>query len=204
MIPLKEDPVSFGPQRDPNEPPWHFYNKDLFCLRHGNTETKKYVLSLHKIHVTHFPEDDLEEQLTRWVRKELNTFNKEAQLSIQHWKNTWHKIIYIKKHKKRSNPKEVYPDHKIGEVVRIKNEKEYGQDFMEEIILGIERYQIKINLTAPTLIIPSIKNLEPFSIITDPFIGIVYENIKKEMRVMGIREIPKFCDATLDKVMKKF
>ncbi|GJU75262.1 hypothetical protein Tco_1272332 [Tanacetum coccineum] len=68
--------------------------------------------------------------------------------------------------------------------------------------LRIESYQIKINLIAPTVIIHSIKNLEPYSIITDPFIGVVYEN-KKERRVMDIREIPKFCDATLEKVVKE-
>ncbi|GKG32709.1 hypothetical protein Tco_0430219, partial [Tanacetum coccineum] len=78
MIPQKEAPVFFGPQRDPNEPPWYLYNKDLFYLKHGNSETKKYVLSLHKIHATSFPKNDLEEHLTRWVRKEFKTFNKEA------------------------------------------------------------------------------------------------------------------------------
>ncbi|GKC14541.1 hypothetical protein Tco_1011323, partial [Tanacetum coccineum] len=39
-----------------------------------------------------FPKEDLEEKLKRWVRKEFKTFNEEAQLSIQHWKDSWHKI----------------------------------------------------------------------------------------------------------------
>ncbi|GJS87707.1 hypothetical protein Tco_0770343 [Tanacetum coccineum] len=55
--------------------------------------------------------------------------------------------------------------------------------------LGIESYQIKIKLTAPTLINPDIENLELYYMITDPSVGIVYENSKKERRVMGIREI---------------
>ncbi|GJW86968.1 hypothetical protein Tco_0162308 [Tanacetum coccineum] len=42
--------VFFGPQRNPNEPQRHFYNKDIFFLKNGNTEEKKYILSLHKIH----------------------------------------------------------------------------------------------------------------------------------------------------------
>nr|GEU28862.1 hypothetical protein [Tanacetum cinerariifolium] len=69
--------------------------------------------------------------------------------------------------------------------------------------LGIESYQIKINLTAPTLVISGIKALKPYTSISDPFIGIVYENKKKERRVMNINELPKFCDATLNKVLKK-
>ncbi|GKD63408.1 hypothetical protein Tco_1305516 [Tanacetum coccineum] len=68
---------------------------------------------------------------------------------------------------------------------------------------GIESYQIKINLTAPTFTISDIEKLVPYSIITDHFIGIVYENSKNEKRVMDIEELPKFCDATLKKVLKK-
>ncbi|GJX20294.1 hypothetical protein Tco_0222971 [Tanacetum coccineum] len=69
--------------------------------------------------------------------------------------------------------------------------------------LGIKSYQIKINLTAPTLTLTGIENLELYYVITEPFVEIIYDNNKKEKRVMGIREIPKFCDATLEKVMKE-
>ncbi|GJS47397.1 hypothetical protein Tco_0597518 [Tanacetum coccineum] len=48
-----------------------------------------------------------------------------------------------------------------------------------------------------------LKSLEPYTTITDPFIGIVYENNKKERRVMNIDELPKFYDATHSKVLKK-
>ncbi|GJS77379.1 hypothetical protein Tco_0727260 [Tanacetum coccineum] len=76
--------VFYGPQRDPNEPLRYLYNKDLFFLKYGNTKEKRYVLSLHKIHDVPFLEDDLEEKINRWVRKEFKTFNEEARLSIQH------------------------------------------------------------------------------------------------------------------------
>ncbi|GJY84233.1 hypothetical protein Tco_0497609, partial [Tanacetum coccineum] len=36
---------------------------------HGNTEEKKYILSLHKIHVERFPKVDLEEKMNRWIVK---------------------------------------------------------------------------------------------------------------------------------------
>ncbi|GJS44562.1 copia protein [Tanacetum coccineum] len=52
--------IFYGPQRNPNEPPRPLYNKDLFFLKYGNTEEKKYILSLHKIHAEEFP--DLEEK----------------------------------------------------------------------------------------------------------------------------------------------
>ncbi|GJX13620.1 hypothetical protein Tco_0205378 [Tanacetum coccineum] len=49
----------------------------------------------------------------------------------------------------------------------------------------------------------SIEALEPYTIIIDPFIGNVYENNKKEMRVKNINQLSKFCDATLNRVLKK-
>ncbi|GJS58557.1 hypothetical protein Tco_0653341 [Tanacetum coccineum] len=85
--------VFFEPQRNPNEPPRHFYNKDIFFLKNGNTKGKKYILSLHKIHAERFPEADLEEKMNHWVCKEFKNFNKDARLSIQHWKDSWHKRV---------------------------------------------------------------------------------------------------------------
>ncbi|GJX82758.1 hypothetical protein Tco_0332239 [Tanacetum coccineum] len=85
--------VFFGPQSNLNKPPRYLYNKDLFFLKHGNTEEKKYALLLHKIHAERFPEVDLEERINRWVRKEFKTFNEDARLTIHHWKDSWHKRV---------------------------------------------------------------------------------------------------------------
>ncbi|GKD97715.1 hypothetical protein Tco_1381612, partial [Tanacetum coccineum] len=65
--------------------------KDPFFLKYGNTEEKKYILSFHTIHAERFPEVDLEEKMNRWIRKEFKNFNEDARLSIQHWKDSWHK-----------------------------------------------------------------------------------------------------------------
>ncbi|GKE30519.1 hypothetical protein Tco_1445903 [Tanacetum coccineum] len=63
--PVPRPLIFFGPQRNPNEPPRYLYNKDLFFLKNGNTEEKKYILSLHKIHAERFLEDGLEEKMNR-------------------------------------------------------------------------------------------------------------------------------------------
>ncbi|GJY53313.1 hypothetical protein Tco_0444977 [Tanacetum coccineum] len=63
-------------------------------------------------------------------------------------------------------------------------------------------YQLKVNLIAPTLTIPCIEDLSPCSIISIPFVGLIYKSSKKERRVMNTDEIPKFCDATLERVLK--
>ncbi|GJW58046.1 hypothetical protein Tco_0104777 [Tanacetum coccineum] len=68
--------------------------------------------------------------------------------------------------------------------------------------LGIESYQQKINLTAPTITFPGIEEYDEFSIIYEPVHGIIYTNSKKEKRVMRPSEIQKFCDATLRRTLE--
>ncbi|GJS86577.1 retrovirus-related pol polyprotein from transposon TNT 1-94 [Tanacetum coccineum] len=68
--------------------------------------------------------------------------------------------------------------------------------------LGIESYQQKVNLTAPTMTFPGIKEYEVFSIVYEPVHGIIYKNSKKEERMMRHSEIHKFCDAILMRVLE--
>ncbi|GJX51932.1 hypothetical protein Tco_0280301 [Tanacetum coccineum] len=80
----------------------------------------------------------------------------------------------------------------------IMNNKERVHDFQ----LGIESYQQKINLTAPTITFPGIEEYDVFSIVYEPVHGIIYTNSKKEKRVMRPSEIHKFCDATLRRTLE--
>ncbi|GJW44627.1 hypothetical protein Tco_0073426 [Tanacetum coccineum] len=229
---------------------------------------KKYILSLYKIHTKQFPKADLEEKMNRWVRKEFKNFNEDARLSIQHWKDSWHKRVYKQNQiRVRDNPEDYFSNHRITKVIRITTDQQHGLDFMEEIIvmrendnsdsfseaefkylnkndfedlyylfqnkkvnyretklmnslitfiisyviwervhdfrLRIESYQIKVNLTAPTLTFPGIKEYEPYSIVDKPTTGLIYLNSKDEKRVMYLVEIVKFCDVTLEKVLKE-
>ncbi|GKD22758.1 hypothetical protein Tco_1224461 [Tanacetum coccineum] len=68
--------------------------------------------------------------------------------------------------------------------------------------LGVESYQPKVNLTAPTITFPGIEKKNMFSIINEQKYGIIYKNNKKEKKVMGHQEIHKFCDATLKRVLE--
>ncbi|GKB97508.1 hypothetical protein Tco_0983645, partial [Tanacetum coccineum] len=92
---------------------------------------------------------------------------------------------------------------------QFKNPKEYAyhleqtMNFMENQILGIESYQIKVNLTAPTLTFPGIEAHEPYSIVDKLSTGLIYLNNNDEKRVMYLTDIVKFCDATLEKVFTR-
>ncbi|GJV22776.1 hypothetical protein Tco_1375471 [Tanacetum coccineum] len=63
-------------------------------------------------------------------------------------------------------------------------------------------YQQKVNLTAQTISFLGIEKHKTFSIIYEHVHGIIYKNSKKEKRVMRHSEIHKFCDATLNRVLK--
>ncbi|GKB29750.1 hypothetical protein Tco_0869151 [Tanacetum coccineum] len=69
--------------------------------------------------------------------------------------------------------------------------------------LRIESYQIRVNLTAPTLSFPDIEARDPCSIVDKPNTSLIYLYSKEEKRVMYLAEIVKFCDATLERVLKK-
>nr|GEV03555.1 hypothetical protein [Tanacetum cinerariifolium] len=68
---------------------------------------------------------------------------------------------------------------------------------------GLESYQLKINLTAPKLTFPSIEEKTPYRIVDLPFVGLIYENSKKERRIIDIDEILKFCYAAFRRVLEK-
>nr|GEW95611.1 putative Gag-Pol polyprotein [Tanacetum cinerariifolium] len=204
-----------------------------------NTNEKKYILSLYKIRAKHFLKVDMEEKMNRWVRKEFKTFNKDAQLSIPHWKDSWHKRLYKQNQRRvRNNPEDYFSNHRITEVAKITTDQPHSLDFMEQIIvmrennkpysfsedvfnylnkndiedlyylcwnkkLGIESYQIKVNLTVSTLTFLGIEAHEPYSIVDKPSTGLIFLNNKDEKRVMCLTEIMKFCDATLENVLKQ-
>ncbi|GKB07537.1 hypothetical protein Tco_0835821 [Tanacetum coccineum] len=206
---------------------------------YGNTEEKKYILSLHKIHAELFLGHDLEEKINCWQNQK----------------------------KVRENLADFYSNHKITEVVRIITDQLYGLDFMEQILvmrandkpdsfseadfkylkkndiedlyylcqnkkvdyretklmnslitfikshviwervhdfqLGIESYQIRVNLIAPTLTFPGIEEHEPYSIVDKPQTSLIYLNSKDEKWVMYLVEIVKFCVAALEKVLNE-
>ncbi|GJS88033.1 hypothetical protein Tco_0770669 [Tanacetum coccineum] len=77
-------------------------------------------------------------KLNRWVQKEFKTFNEDAWLSIQHWKDSWHKRVYKQNQKKvRKNPEDYYTNHRITEVVGIVTNQPHGLDFKEQILVMI-------------------------------------------------------------------
>ncbi|GJW45002.1 hypothetical protein Tco_0073801 [Tanacetum coccineum] len=230
-IPKKPALVFLNCVRNPKIPPMSSVNQDLFYLKNGNSGAMKYVPSLYKIHDFTFLKNDLEELNTRWVKKTIKTFNLYARYVVDHWKNPWAQQGHIRrKLKKRDNPEKVYSKKKIVDVVRVKFDQGYGfangniKDYRQIGLLksltlfirscvywervyyyqlDMESYQQKVNLTALTLVFPGIEEEKLLTITSDLVVDLIYENSKQEKRVMIIKEIPKFCNVTLKRVLEK-
>ncbi|GJU51179.1 hypothetical protein Tco_1220734 [Tanacetum coccineum] len=180
--PRKTTPLVQSCQRDPEAPALSLINQDLLYLKKGSSGPEKIVLSLHKFPAIIFNDDDIEERTSRWVNKCVKKFNPYARYGVEHWKNPHAKIFYIKKQKEPGKPKEE-PDYKnlnkndIEDMyLLIMNGKvpDYAEtgllwslsvfirssviwERVHDFQLGIESYQQKVNLTAPTISFPGVE-----------------------------------------------
>ncbi|GJU25194.1 hypothetical protein Tco_1163815 [Tanacetum coccineum] len=138
-------------------------NQDLFYLKYGNSESKIYVPSLHKIHAFLFPEDDLKELNTRWG----------------------------------------YMQEYMTEIVVKRADGEY-LEFTESNYKYLHKNDIEdMYLMCINGIIKDYRQTKLVKSLTLFIISLIYENNKQEKRVMDIKEIPKFCDATMKRVLEK-
>ncbi|GJZ19374.1 hypothetical protein Tco_0555964 [Tanacetum coccineum] len=209
---------------------------------------KPTPIFLSCLHAFPFPENNLEELNTRWVKRTIKRFNLYARYVVRHWKTPWAQQAHIRRQlKQKDDPKEVYSKKKIIDVIRVLSNQGYGQEYIEEIVvkranrkyleftesdykylhkndiedmywmcsngkikdyqetgllksliifirscviwvrvhdyqLGLESYQRKVNLTAPTLTFPSIEKEKLLTMTSDLVVGLIYENSKKEKR----------------------
>ncbi|GJZ63743.1 hypothetical protein Tco_0620164 [Tanacetum coccineum] len=200
-------------QRYPEAPALSLINQELLYLKKGSSGPEKIVLSLYKFLAIIFNDDDIEERTSRWVNKCVKKYNPYARYDVEHWKNPHAKIFYIRKQKEPGKPKEEIVARRANECIVSITEPDYknlNKNDIEDMYLlimngklGIESYQQKVNLTAPTMSFPGVEKHKMFSIIYEPMHGIIYKNSKKEKRVMRHSEIHKFCDATLNRVLEE-
>nr|GFB17056.1 hypothetical protein [Tanacetum cinerariifolium] len=77
--------------------------------------------------------------------------------------------------------------------------KEYIQRRVEDLQLGVESYQKRLNLTKPDTYRSDLKRREAYTAYSNPR-GFIYQNKDKKNRLMRIDELHKFSDGTLNDV----
>ncbi|GJU60741.1 hypothetical protein Tco_1238507 [Tanacetum coccineum] len=223
----KPTPVVQSCQRDPKAPGLPLVNQDLLYLKKGNSGPDKIVLSLHKFLAVIFPDDDIEERTSRWVEKCMKRFNPYArygELGHEHKfitdivaRRINGSIVSITesnyKNLNKNDIEDMYlliVNHKVDDYAEVGLLWSLSVFIRSAVIwerfhdfqLGVESYQQQVNLTAPIITFPGIEKYKMFSIVSKPVYGIIYENSKKEKRVMRHHEVHKFCDAILKRVLE--
>ncbi|GKD01457.1 hypothetical protein Tco_1171731 [Tanacetum coccineum] len=74
-----------------------------------------------------------------------------------------------------------------------------GKRRVEDLQLGVESYQKKLNLTRPDTYRSDLKRKTPYKAYSNPK-GFIYQNKDKKNRLMRIDELQKFSDGTLNDV----
>ncbi|GJS80196.1 hypothetical protein Tco_0730077 [Tanacetum coccineum] len=92
-------------------------NQDLLYLKKGSSGPEKIVLLLHKFPAIIINNDDIEERTSRWVTKHVKKFNPYARYGVEHWKNPYAKIFYIRKQKEPRKPKEKIVARRANECI---------------------------------------------------------------------------------------
>ncbi|GKC23800.1 hypothetical protein Tco_1025950, partial [Tanacetum coccineum] len=160
--PKKKAPVVQSCQRDPKAPLLTLKNQDLFYLKHGNLGPKKYILSLNKFPAVPFPDDDIEERTSRTT----------YELGHEHKFIT---EIIIRRAIEKIDPI-TKPDYKYLNKNDIKDIATIIWERVYDFQLGMESYQQKVNLTAPTITFPGIEECKVFDITSELVCGMIYEN----------------------------
>ncbi|GJV96491.1 hypothetical protein Tco_1548068, partial [Tanacetum coccineum] len=70
---------------------------------------------------------------------------------------------------------------------------------VEDLQLGVESYQKKLNITKPDSYISDIKRREAYFAYSNP-IGFIYQNRDKKNKLIRVDELQKFSDITLNDV----
>ncbi|GJU52914.1 retrovirus-related pol polyprotein from transposon TNT 1-94 [Tanacetum coccineum] len=173
-FPQKPTPVIQICQRDLKAPALSLVNQDLLYLKKGNSGPEKIVLSLHKFPAVIFPDDDIEERTLGHEHKFItDIIARRANGSIvsiteQDYKNL-----------NKNDIEDMYlliVNGKVDDYIKTGLLWSFSvfirstviQERVHDFQLGVESYQQKVNLTAPTITFLGIEKYKMFSIVSEP------------------------------------
>ncbi|GJW32441.1 hypothetical protein Tco_0052473 [Tanacetum coccineum] len=214
--PRKTTPLVHSCQRDPEAPALSLINQDLLYLKKGNSGPEKIVLSLHKFPAIIFNDDDIEERTSRWVNKKQEELENQGR-ELFKLKNS----LSHQGHMELETNEDIYllimngkvPDYadtgllwSLSVFIRSSVIWERVHDFQ----LGIKSYQQKVNLTAPTMTFPGIKDHEIDPKFCDCNVNRVLEGLKSYNMMSSIdstkrshKDETELLEVVLKKILKK-
>nr|GFC10220.1 hypothetical protein [Tanacetum cinerariifolium] len=171
----------------------HFINNDLEYLR-GGASSRKYTTSVTKTNATDYGHIKWIEDLvphTMWIQEPLN-YDKHALWGVSHWGR-----------KRKLSNLTVKEHFAFNFSLRMFTRSIVIQRRVEDLQLGVESYQTRLNLTKPDTYRSHLKRREAYTAYSNPR-GFIYQNKDKKNRLMRIDELHKFSDGTLNDVRNAF
>nr|GEW14829.1 hypothetical protein [Tanacetum cinerariifolium] len=200
----------------------YFINNDLEYLR-GGASSRKYTTSVTKTKVADYGHIKWIEDLvprTMWIQEPID-YDKHALLGVSHWgrklRRDDDKLYKFKEgHFKRLRIQDIEDMLLLlvqGKLTNLTVKECFAfnvslrmftrsiiiQQRVEDLQLGVESYQKKLNLTKPDTYRSDLKRKEAYTAYSNPR-GFIYQNKDKKNRLMQIDELHKFSDGTLTDV----
>nr|GFA10691.1 hypothetical protein [Tanacetum cinerariifolium] len=157
----------------------------------------------------HFINNDLEYlrgdlvPSTMWIQEPID-YDKHALWGVSHWGRKRQQFYGFTVN--RESARDVYSKRKIVAVTELKIMKWHSYKHLdwitrcvEDLQLGVESYQKRLNLTKPDTYRSNLKRREAYTAYSNPR-GFIYQNKDKKNRLMQIDELHKFSDGTLNDV----
>nr|GEY32357.1 hypothetical protein [Tanacetum cinerariifolium] len=188
----------------------HFINNDLEYLR-GGASSRKYTTSVTKTKATDYGHIKWIEALvprTMWIQEPLN-YDKHALWGVSHWGRKQgdfkrlrlqdiEDMLLLLVQRKLSNMT-VKERFAFNVSLRMFTRSIVIQRRVEDLELGVESYQKRLNLTKIDTYRSNLKQREAYTAYSYPK-GFIYQNKDKKNRLMRIDELHKFSDETLNDV----
>ncbi|GJS80872.1 hypothetical protein Tco_0747413, partial [Tanacetum coccineum] len=187
-----------------------FINNDLKYLQ-GGISTMTYTTSTTKTKAAKYDLPGIEDMVPNIWSPVKVAYDKYALWGISHWREQ-RKSFYAYARGIQSRG-DVYSTKRILAVTHVKVMRKHGYGYLEEIVvrradnkrvedlqLGVESYQKKINVTKPDTTRPDLRKRHPYTPYKDPQ-GFIYVDDYKRNRLMRSDELYKFSDGTLTRLL---
>ncbi|GJZ10841.1 hypothetical protein Tco_0545600 [Tanacetum coccineum] len=168
-----------------------FYNNDLQYLKAGNKE-RTYSSSITKTPAARYTIEGIEDMiLTLWSPVKI-TYDKDAALRISHWGL---QLVSVQVEKKS----DLHLNDIEDMLLLIAQNKLFNLegDVIVDFVTALKMFTRGIIAKNRVEDVQLVK--EPYTLNFDP-LGVIYEDKSKKKRLMGVDEIHKFCDKTLQSV----
>ncbi|GJW68987.1 hypothetical protein Tco_0123411 [Tanacetum coccineum] len=190
----------------------YFIKKDLEYLK-GGSLSSKYVTSTTRTKAAKYDNiEGIEDMVpTLWspVKKSPHdVYSKRRIIAVTSVKvMRWYDYGYLEEivvrrddNKKLSNL-DVDDRYDLGVALRMFTRQIVILHRVQDLQLGVESYQKKLNITRPETTRSNISKLTPYTTYKNPQ-GIIYQDKYKRNRLMRLDKLYKFCDGTLSFVRR--